>query len=180
MAEDVKAKKKKRPFFSLRRKWKTVEYATWTVAAAALAMALALPLEAARGHSVSWLVDYCWALAFVLLLLAALFIPLRVRRLGVKLLTLPSLFRKQIILYISVGLIPVGLLCLFLLAAAVAQGMGVQWLASIWALLGLVAAVLALTVWALCFAVWDFNHRVNDALLVITNGMELAAKLDFD
>ena len=180
MAEEGKPKRKKPPFFSMRRRWKTVQYAAWTVAAAALGMVLALPLGAARSHPVSWTVGYCWGLAFVLLLLAALIIPLRVRRLGVKLLTLPNLFRKQIILYISVVLIPVGLLCLFILSAALAQGAGIPWLASIWALVGLVVCVLALTVWAICFAVWDFNHRVNDALLVITNGMELAAKLDFD
>ncbi|HJT24164.1 MAG TPA: diguanylate cyclase [bacterium] len=180
MAEGDTPKRKKAPFFSVRRKWKTLEYATWTVASVLAVLVAALPLGMARGHSVSWLVGYSWVLAFVLLLQAALFIPLRVRRLGVRLLTMPNLFRKQITLYISVVLIPGLLMSLFILAAAVAQEMGIQWLVSIWALVGLVVSVLALTVWAICFAVWDFNHRVNDALLVITNGMELAAKLDFD
>lgn len=184
MAVDEKDTRHKMPFFSVRRKWKALEYTFETALAVFLSMGGVLAVKAVRNHSaegfIPWAVDYAWGLAFAALILVALALPLWVRKLGVKLVPHPSLFHKQILLYWATGLIPVSLLAFFFLAAAWAQGSGISWLPSAGLAWGLAGGFLALTAWAFYCAVRDFNRRVNDALLVITNGMEMAAKLDFD
>jgi diguanylate cyclase (GGDEF)-like protein len=148
------------------------------------AWATALPLSDGRlvlYRVFPWIVGYAWIFPFVLLVLTAFALPLIVRKLQIRIQTIPNFFRRQVILYTVVAFLPAGLLCVVFGCAALAgQGMGIHWLVSAWNLLFLFLGFLALTVWSVFVAARDMNHRINDSFMVLANGMEMASNLDFD
>lgn len=168
--------------FPVGKRWKALRASLWVCSALLVLTAAAFPLgTGTHGWTFSSSMGYFLSLFSLLWLWTALALPFAVRWMGARLRMKNSLFRKQALAFTVVSILPLGHLAAVagVVAFLCRQG-GLQLSDHKWVWGYLAFGYVALTAFAVFLMARDLAGRISDSLRVISNGMQMASRLDFD
>lgn len=170
------------PGFTKRRKWRSLRYfLRSTIAALVLVGAVFLFRALGEGREFPGAVAFLWVLATLVLALGGCLVPYGVRWLTDRVEHFPGFFEKQATVYVASATVPTLILgpALFL----------IYWFGSGDPVLGphvaglcfyLACGFFLLNGLAVLVMAHELSGRMADSLRVVSNGLEMIAKLDFE